>query len=187
MLALGPLFAVVGGSIMLELAVPILAALVAVPGQIDQQAAMGFFVVGFVHVVLMLMALLVSAVMVAKWEVFGFARPEKALENAPEAPVMAPAQTAAPVQSRAAQVAPTASANAAAQRRIDVNVPSTMAANDTGASGTTSVRETKVFATTSGGGQSSTGGAQTSRTRGIGNRFRSAGANNATPKPERHK
>jgi len=57
LLALAPLFAVLGGSIMLELAVPILAALVAVPGQIDQQAAMAFFLVGAVHVALMFMTL----------------------------------------------------------------------------------------------------------------------------------
>ena len=63
LLALAPLFAVLGGSIMLELAVPVLAALVAVPGQIDQQAAMAFFLVGFVHAALMLMALVVSAMM----------------------------------------------------------------------------------------------------------------------------
>ncbi|AWW75494.1 type VI secretion protein [Erythrobacter sp. KY5] len=184
MLALGPLFAVVGGSIMLELAVPILAALVAVPGQIDQQAAMGFFVVGFVHVVLMLMALLVSAVMVAKWEVFGFARPDKVLDRSAE-PALATAQVAAATQPRSTQVAPTASANAAAQRRIDVNVPSQSAANDTGSSGSTTVRETKVFATSSGSSQSTPGSAQVSRTRGIGNRFRSAGANNALSKPEK--
>ncbi|MFN7159464.1 MAG: type IV secretion system protein, partial [Erythrobacter cryptus] len=48
MLALAPLFAVLGGTIMLEIAVPILAALVAVPGKIDQQAAMAFFLVGAV-------------------------------------------------------------------------------------------------------------------------------------------
>ena len=73
MLALAPFFAVVGGSIMLELAVPILAALVAVPGQIDQQAAMAFFLVGFVHCALMLMVLIVSSKMVSGWTVFGFA------------------------------------------------------------------------------------------------------------------
>ena len=48
MMALAPLFAVLGGSIMLEMAVPVLQALVKVPGQIDQQAAMAFFLIGAV-------------------------------------------------------------------------------------------------------------------------------------------
>ncbi len=46
MLALAPLFAVLGGSLMLELSVPVLSALVAVPGKIDPQAAMAFFMIG---------------------------------------------------------------------------------------------------------------------------------------------
>jgi type IV secretion system protein VirB6 len=74
MLAIAPLLAVFGGSIMLELAVPILAQLVAVPGVIDQQAAMAFFLVGAVHVALMFMALRVASTMVAGWQVFGLAR-----------------------------------------------------------------------------------------------------------------
>lgn len=174
MLALGPLFAVVGGSIMLELAVPILAALVAAPGQIDQQAAMGFFVVGFVHVVLMLMALLVSAVMVAKWEVFGFATPDKA-DNRVFEPALAPmAQPLAPAMDRASRSAPVPVASGG-QRRMDVAAPIVQAANDTGAAGGTIIRETKVFATSGGTGQNAGGAPATSRTRGIGNRFRSAG------------
>ncbi|WP_420709031.1 type IV secretion system protein, partial [Erythrobacter sp. WG] len=71
MMALAPLFAVLGGSIMLELAVPVLAALVRAPGQIDQQAAMAFFLVGAVHMALMLLALKVAGTMVAGWQVFG--------------------------------------------------------------------------------------------------------------------
>ena len=61
MFALIPLFTVLAGSVMLELAVPVLSALVATPGQIDPQAAMAFFVIGFVHVALMIMVLVVAA------------------------------------------------------------------------------------------------------------------------------
>ncbi|MEL6530988.1 MAG: type IV secretion system protein [Pseudomonadota bacterium] len=185
MLALAPLFAVVGGSIMLEMAVPILAALVALPGQIDQQAAMGFFLVGFVHCMLMLMVLFVSAKMVGGWQVFGLATPDlaetRSKESSQAATSMAPVGVAI---DRARQVAP-ATTSASARRGINVTAPAAYAANDTGnASGTTTVRETKVFATSSGGGQPSAANSTTSRTRGIGNRFRSAGAPGAAQKSE---
>lgn len=175
MLALAPFFAVVGGSIMLELAVPILAALVAVPGQIDQQAAMAFFLVGFVHCALMLMVLIVSSKMVSGWTVFGFAAPDKADSRAFE-PALAPmAQPLTSAQDRASQFTPRTSPTGG-QRRIDVATPVVQAANDTGAAGGTTIRETKVFATSAGNGQNAGGAPATSRTRGIGNRFRSAGS-----------
>lgn len=173
LLALAPLFAVVGGSIMLEMAVPILSALIAVPGQIDQQAAMAFFVVGFVHVCLMLMVLKVASSMVAGWTVFGLASPDKA-DTRSDDPVRAPVQNA-PVA--APQTAPRQMPVAPAvsnPRRIDVVSPAVIAANDTGSSGSTTIRETKVFATTSASGQPASTGVATSRTRGIGNRFRPA-------------
>ncbi len=175
MLALAPLFAVVAGSVMLEMAVPILAALVAVPGQIDQQAAMAFFVVGFVHVLLMLMILFVSAKMVGGWQVFGFAAPHIAEPAPAENPRMAPVADPVSIPDRAAQMAPAAAGGNA--RRIDVSVPVQQAANDTGGSaagGRETIRETKVFATSSGGAQAQSAGSGTSRTHGIGNRFRTA-------------
>ncbi|HCC26960.1 MAG TPA: type VI secretion protein, partial [Erythrobacter sp.] len=69
--ALAPLFAVLGGSVMLELAVPILGALTATPGQVDPQAGMAFFMIGAVHVALMVLVLKVAGAMVAGWSVFG--------------------------------------------------------------------------------------------------------------------
>ncbi|MEL7444269.1 MAG: type IV secretion system protein, partial [Pseudomonadota bacterium] len=181
MLALAPIFAVVGGSIMLEMAVPILAALVAVPGQIDPQPAMAFFMVGFVHVALMFMVLKVASSMVAGWEVFGFAAPDKPDRDAQPASTQT-VNVVTPDQ-RAAQAAPVA---ATGQRRIDVSsIPTASAANDTGAAGGgNTVRETKVFATSSGNGQAAPLNPATSRTRGIGNRFRSASANSLSKKSE---
>ncbi len=176
MLALAPLFAVVAGSVMLEIAVPILSALIAVPGQIDQQAAMAFFVVGFVHVLLMLMVLKVSSNMVAGWQVFGFATPDKVVERSTDTTRTPPAPAPIILPDRAAAVAP-AAATAAGQRRIDVTVPTRTPANDAGTAGATTIRETKVYATSSGGGQAPGLGTATSRTRGIGNRFRSASTN----------
>jgi type IV secretion system protein VirB6 len=176
MLAIAPLLAVLGGSIMLELAVPILAQLVAVPGVIDQQAAMAFFLVGAVHIALMFMALKVASTMVAGWQVFGLV-PDRSrsgggfdtVRAAPAAMASAAGMTAALAAARAPGPAP------ATQRRIDV-APATplAAANDT-APGGASIRETRVYATSSGGGQASPLNPATSRTRGIGNRFRSAG------------
>ena len=176
MLALAPLFAVLGGSIMLELAVPILAALVAVPGEIDQQAAMAFFLVGAVHVALMFMALKVATNMVAGWQVFGFAGGKEDARSV-DTVTAAPAQQTVPVDNRAAQVAP--AATAAAQRRIDMpTITTAQAANDTGPAGggQSTVRTTKVYATSSGGSQSAPLNPGQSRTRGIGNRFRPAQA-----------
>jgi type IV secretion system protein VirB6 len=169
LMAIAPLFAVLGGSLMLELAVPVLAALVAVPGQIDQQAAMAFFLVGFVHVMLMLMALAVSAIMVARWQVFGLvpdrARREDALRPAP---VFTPAATMPP------STAPAPASPAVTPRRLDLAPAQTVfAANDAG-SGNVS-RETRIYAAGGGAVPEAAGSGPTgARTRGIGNRFRPA-------------
>ncbi|MGB3470212.1 MAG: type IV secretion system protein [Erythrobacter sp.] len=184
MLSLAPLFAVLGGSIMLEMAVPILANLVAIPGQIDQQAAMAFFIVGFVHCMLMLMALIVSTVMVSKWQVFGFAVSDKDSDRAIDTARAPSPYQAAPAPPRTAAVAPAAVAMAT-QRRADVAPAAVVAANDSGA-GTSTTRETRVYAASSAGGQVQPLNPASSRTRGIGNRFRTAsksGANSA-PKTE---
>jgi type IV secretion system protein VirB6 len=179
MLALAPLFAVLGGSIMLELAVPILAALVAVPGKIDQQAAMAFFLVGSVHVALMFLALKVASTMVAGWQVFGMV-PDKERSRSVDAPRSLVAPAAAQTTPRSTSVAP-ASAGLA-PRRVDVApAQAVMAANDTDPA--TVSRETRVYATGSGGAQVTPLNPATSRTRGIGNRFRpvAAASGNAAP------
>ncbi len=182
MLALAPLFAVLGGSIMLELSVPILSALVGVDGKIDQQAAMGFFLVGSVHVALMFMALKVSSTMVAGWQVFGLV-PDKERSRSDEGPRAVP--VAAPLASmpRSTNIAPSSSP-ASAPRRLDVApMQPVVVANDTGPADSVS-RETRVYATSSAGGQVTPLNPSTSRTRGIGNRFRSApGSTAATPAP----
>lgn len=180
MMALAPLFAVLGGSIVLELAVPILAALVAVPGQIDQQAAMAFFLVGAVHVSLMFMALKVAGTMVAGWQVFGLV-PDKESSRTNDAPrtvpVAAPVAATMPRNLNVAQASPVL-----APRRVDLapTLP-VLAANDAGPAGSVS-RETRVLATSSGGGQVVPLNPATSRTSGIGNRFRTA-TNSGAAKP----
>ena len=170
MLALVPLFAVLGGSVMLELAVPILASLTQTPGQIDSQAAMAFFLVGAVHMALMFMVLKVAGTMVAGWRVFGLVPDRESREQSPISvvPALAPAAAAAAASSPA---------QGASDRRIPVAAFATApAANDAGAIVQGVRRETRVVTDTlaSGGAQvapvSATG---TSRARGIGSRFRS--------------
>jgi len=172
MLALTPLFAVVGGSIMLELAIPVIAMLTATQGNIDPQAAMAFFMVGAVHLALMAMVIKVGSTMVSGWQVFGLAAGN---ERASDGESTLNARTAEYRSASAAQ-APAGSA-LGGSRRIDVSAVATGSpANDPGASGGTR-RETKVFATTSARGQSEPGSNPVSRTRGIGNRFRPAQTN----------
>lgn len=188
MLAIAPIFAVIGGSIMLEMAVPILANLVEAPGQINAQAAMGFFIVGAVHFALMFMALKVSTTMVAGWQMWGMVPSkdsERGIDTARTLPTSTQGQTVAQ-SNRAAQVAPATALAAAGQRRAEVaSIRTVAAANDPGGpGGSSTVRETRVFATSSGGGQVAPLNPATSRTRGIGNRFRSPGAGKPPRKSE---
>ena len=167
MCALAPLFAVLGGSIMLELSVPILAALTANPGTVPAQAGMAFFMIGAVHVALMIMVFKVAGAMVQGWTVFGLARTAEGTVRT-ETPAPAPQPQI---------VQPLAQAQAATQvaeqaRRIDVSAVATGApANDGGGS---TVRTTKVYATASGGAQTGPLSSGPSRTTGIGSRFKSA-------------
>lgn len=197
MLAVTPVLAVLGGSIMLELAVPVLSSLTLQQTEIDPQAAMAFFLIGAVHCALMLMTFIVSAKMVAGWQVFGFAREDVEARTSENS-----LAGRAPMQSNAGQIAPqnaaylsTAQAAAGASpqlgqqmggRRIDISaIPTSAAANDSdvgvGGAGT---RQTKVYATTSvtssmaGDGALGSGA---SRTRGIGNRFRPASTFSRSP------
>ena len=167
MLALAPLFAVLGGSLMLELAVPVLRTLTQTPGQIDARAAMAFFMIGAVHVALMVMIFKVAGTMVAGWDVFGLAGRRGAEAEVKHSAAPAPAvATAVPVAaaeaSRPTPVAPS--------REIRLANPPA-AANDGGPPGAAGRRETRVF----GGGVIANGQVATSsvsRTRGIGSRFR---------------
>ena len=172
MLALAPLFAVLGGSVMLEMAVPILAALVASAGQIDPQAAMGFFMIGAVHVALMVMVLKVAGAMVAGWTVFGMAVSERDRERSSPIATLVAAPSAQLAQAQQA------SQGIAAARRIDISAqPVAMAANDAvGSTGVSAQRTTTVNTAASGNAQVQPLSGGPSRTQGVGNRFRPANA-----------
>lgn len=174
LMALAPLFAVLGGSLMLELAVPVLSSLLATPGKIDVRPAMAFFMIGAVHLALMAMVLKVSATMVSGWSVFGLARSDRADErggtstarSAAAAPPLAPALTASTARERAAHT------TAPPARDIRVRATAPAAANDTGPSAT--LRETRVVQAGLSTDQGRGGSASPSRARGIGSRFKSA-------------
>lgn len=169
MLALVPLFAVLGGSVMLELAVPILAALTQTPGQIDPQAAMGFFLVGAVHMALMVMVLRVAGTMVSGWRVFGLV-PEKGERG--DIGSSGASAYVAPLGQAAAGQAP----SAAQDRRIPVSSFAVAPpANDAGMVGTGGGRDTRVVTrevTSSGAQAAPLNPVGASRARGIGSRFR---------------
>ena len=126
MLAIAPLFAVLGGSLMLELSVPVLAALVAVPGQIDAQAAMAFFMIAAVHTALMVLVLKVAGTMVAGWTVFGLAGRDRAgWTTAPRMAGMVSPPYAAPAAAVAVDRARGVSSAIAtnSQQAVDVRAP----------------------------------------------------------------
>lgn len=173
MLAMTPVFAVLGGSVMLEIAVPVLGALNSAPGEINAQAAMAFFLVGAVHCALMVMVIKVTTTMVGGWTVFGLARDRMPRDEGLGVPAPVPVLAPLPVAD------PYAQPQSAAPRRIDISgVATAAAANDTapGQPGVAASRETRVVAGASGGGQVAPLSTANSRTRGIGNRFRAPGA-----------
>lgn len=171
MLAITPLFAVLGGSLMLEIAVPVLSGLSPEPGKIDPRAAMAFFMIGAVHVALMFLVLKVAMTMVSGWRVFGKA------EAAAEEDARSGSPTTFETRSIAVGHAATSQGSAAtspAPRRVAVaGVPVTVPANDPHGPAPASTRREAL---TRSGEQQSTGSARPmiSRARGIGSRFRAA-------------
>ncbi|RJY10368.1 type IV secretion system protein [Aurantiacibacter aquimixticola] len=172
LMAMTPLFAVLGGSLMLELAVPVLSSLAASPGEIDVRPAMAFFMIGAVHLALMFMVVKVLSTMVSGWTVFGLTskdRGEAPTAPAPAAPqvhAVSPTLTRTMAQDRAAQASPPPA------RDIRVAAATPMAANDAGSS--TTIRETRIIGGSAAPHAGGTNGQAPSRARGIGSRFRSA-------------
>ena len=171
MLAIAPLFAVLGGSLMLELAVPVLAALAQNPGQIDPRAAMAFFMIGAVHAALMMMVLKVAGTMVQGWTVFGLTE-SASDKDRDDSAWAARSQAAATLAASSRAEGAAAATPAATSRQIRVGAtPPGAPANDAGASAATVLRrETQVV--TGGGAASGQPPSAVSRARGIGSRFR---------------
>jgi len=169
MLAIAPLFAVLGGTLMLEMAVPVINALSPVPGQIDARAAMAFFLVGAVHVALMVLVMKTAGTMVAGWRVFGMGEQssrDSHAEAAPTATLPAPAMMGYAPGSSSSQPVPEAS------RRIAISgIAAGIAANDSAAATSRTITHTSTHHDHQGGQQSALQ-SSISRARGIGSRFR---------------
>ncbi len=92
--AITPLFVTLGGSLMLELLVPVVAGLRGAEGTIDVRAAMALFLLACVHCALMVMMLKVAGTMAAAWNAFGLAssEAERQARLRPLPPPTAPAQ-----------------------------------------------------------------------------------------------
>lgn len=175
LMALAPLFAVLGGTLMLELAAPVLSSLMATPGEIDVRPAMAFFMIGAVHLALMAMVMKVTSTMVAGWSVFGFAGSGRGNDEASgRAPAMAPQAPLAPAAAGVSRERALSSGlSAAPARDIRVSATAPLAANDTGAGGTS--RETRIIAGAAASGSAGQPASTAlSRARGIGSRFKSA-------------
>lgn len=171
LLSIAPLFAVLGGSLMLELAVPVVNMLTAIPGQLDPRAAMAFFMVGAVHVALMSLVMKVATTMVVGWSVFGLAgrdRDERGADMTAHRPAVAAAAPAG------GATAPTG----AGQRRIALPpVAAASAANDAVGAMAATHRTSHVYAIA--GDRASVplaASASSPRARGVGSRFRAAPA-----------
>lgn len=101
LMAITPLFAVLGGALIIELAVPVVATLRG-PDGVDGRAAMALFVIAAVHCALMALAIRVASTTVGSWTVFGLGAGETQSRGSPSE-MAAPAQTAVVVQAGASR------------------------------------------------------------------------------------
>lgn len=172
--AVVPLFVTLGGSLMLELVAPVVAALRGGDGAIDVRAAMALFLLASVHCALMVMMLKVAGTMVSAWNVLGLASHESASHTAAAgAPVISqPAPATIEVAASPSRSSTVARASAE---------PMMMASSSTHSSGAASQSRTQVVHThSSTTPTSSATSLPRLRARGIGSRFASA----RTPMPK---
>ncbi len=167
MTAITPLFVVVGGSITLELVVPLVAGL-ANGMEINGQAAIGLFLVACVHMALMIMAGRIGGTMVAGWTVFGLAGQSGAERGS---------ATTASVATMDNTVAAAAAAQAVTSRERAIIAPSGDhggAPAPAAAAAAASHRETRVVTGAAPQFNPSLPPLPAQRARGVGSRFRSA-------------
>lgn len=170
MTAVMPLFAVIGGGFMLELAVPVVSSLRGENGLVDGRASMALFMIAAVHVALMTLVTKVVGTMVGSWQVFGLAGD-------------AARDGAAGAVGGAGQAGAAAAASAEAASLVRGSQPSrassvapvtVMASNDTSpASASATVARARTSVMNEGAGQSSgLPSLPPQRARGVGSRFR---------------
>lgn len=168
LLAITPLFAVLGGTMMLELAVPVIAAVLTPAGEIDPRAAMAFFLIGAVHLTLMVLVTKTASAMVNGWTVFGLVDGRDSRMGSSSA-AGRPSRAAAPGGQATAN--PSAATPARAARATPV-ATSVRAANDAGP--TAQVRRETVVTREQSAAGAGIAAASSNRARGIGSRFRDA-------------
>jgi type IV secretion system protein VirB6 len=168
--AVTPLFVVLGGGLMLELLVPVVASLRSGEGGIDGRAALALFMIAAVHVALMAMVLRVIGTMVAGWSVFGLASPRDQRGDSRTA-------QGDVAQLQAVQVASLEPAAAAQPRRTAGLVPAVVAVNDAvpgaASSAASSTWTSRTVIAQVGTATPVPSLRQTQRARGVGSRFRS--------------
>ncbi len=181
--ALTPLFVVLGGSITLELLVPVVRALSSNLVDIDGRAAMALFLVAAVHCALMTMMLKVAGTIASGWQVFGLGRSER--DDRAESRAIA-AMSVPAMQSAGTSIAQTSSPRRAALAAA-VGNPVEMQ-QQSGEGGRSGERRTVITQVSGGGLEPIGGGASASRAKGIGSRFRAsndtARGNTARPAKE---
>lgn len=174
--AVTPLFVVVGGGVVLELLVPVVASLHGLEG-VNGRAALALFVISCVHVALMAMVMKVAGTMVSAWQVFGLAGRDR--DTRDPAPSYAPL-AAAPVT---LPLMPSSAAIAAGGRGAALIAPASVevVAAGSGPSGGGAASTSRTLVTQISGG--STAGLPPlprQRARGIGSRFAAPQAGGST-------
>lgn len=167
MTAITPLFVVLGGGLMLELLVPVVANLSSGEG-VDGRAALALFLITSVHIALIGMVLKVSGAMVSGWSVFGLA-PEKS------EPTGSPATGIAPLLVSAPQSYGMASARSGIALATMTN--STLGASGSQGTSSAHTRSSRTVVTQMAGTMHALPPVSAQRARGIGSRFR------AQPRP----
>jgi len=167
--ALTPLFVVLGGSITLELLVPVLAALSEGIEGVSGRGAMAVFLISAVHVSLMVMVLKVAGTMAGNWQVFGLARERSGGAGAAFAHGVQSGgyATTVPAMSQAAQ-------DASSRRAPVVTASGNMQVTPTGpiGEGARHSERRTVVTQVAGGGIEPLAPRANARARGIGSRFR---------------
>lgn len=161
-----PLFVVLGGGLMLELMVPVIAGL-SDGVSINGQAAIALFLIACVHMALMAMVLKIAATIVSGWQVFGLASsPEKDAS---------PAWQSRPQDTSLAQASPNAApARGAAMRQQPAMAATGGAMMMPAAEPSTTVREThRSIVRTQSDYRPALPSLPAARARGVGSQFRS--------------
>jgi len=168
--ALVPLFVVLGGSITLEMLVPVISALSqgAALGEITPRAAIALFLLAAVHTALMTMIARISSTIVANWNIFGMTSRTTA-----DQPLVQPVQTAqAATPQGAAAAAQEAGTAAWSRARQSALAASSLAADGANTSPPAPHHRSREVIVATSPDHRAAAAPHALRSRGIGSRFR---------------